>query len=71
MLRLPTETPPGFVALDIGKGCVLVIPERVYLAGLELGKTLRRRQALLQRTAEKPTSQEASGSPIPPKDMAG
>lgn len=41
--------PPGFVSVEIGKGCLLVIPERVYLAGLRLGKTLRRRAALAKR----------------------
>jgi len=35
--------PPGFVAVPL-KGATLVIPERVYVAGLRLGKTLRRRQ---------------------------
>jgi len=34
--------PPGFVAVPLAKGCVCVIPERVYVAGLKLGKTLRR-----------------------------
>jgi len=36
--------PPGFGAVAL-KGTVLVIPERVYVAGLRLGKTLRRREA--------------------------
>ena len=33
--------PPGFVALTLAKGCVCVIPERVYVAGLRLGKALK------------------------------
>jgi hypothetical protein len=44
-----TEPPPGFVALPLAKGCVCVIPERVYVAGLKLGKTLRRREARERR----------------------
>ncbi len=44
------EPPPGMVAVPLGKGCILVIPERVYLAGLKLGKALRRREALSDRT---------------------
>jgi len=48
------------IAVEIGKGCVLVLPERVYLAGLTLGKTLRRRVALLQRT-----QYGASGDDLP------
>ena len=39
------DLPPGFVALTVAKGCVCVIPERVYLAGLRLGKLMRRREA--------------------------
>jgi hypothetical protein len=45
------QSPPGFVAVEIGKGCVLVIPQRVYLAGLRLGKTLRRREVEAKRAA--------------------
>ncbi len=41
--------PPDLVAVDIGKGCLLVIPKRVYLAGLRLGKILRRREAEAKR----------------------
>lgn len=40
----PTDPPPGLVVVPL-KGVVLVIPERVYVAGLRLGKTLRRREA--------------------------
>ena len=47
---MPMNPPPGFVALTLAKGCVCVIPERVYAAGLRLGKTLRRREAMEQRT---------------------
>ncbi len=50
--------PPGMVAVDLGKGCALVIPERVYLAGLKLGKQLRRREAEARREAVR---QEAKG----------
>jgi hypothetical protein len=46
------ETPPGFVAVEIGKGCTLVIPSRVFEAGLKLGKVLRRRSAAARRTAK-------------------
>jgi hypothetical protein len=47
-MTVPIDPPPGFVALDLGKGCVLVIREQVYLAGLKLGKALRRRAAAQQ-----------------------
>jgi len=40
-MQAPTEPPPGFVALPLGKGCVCVIPERVYVAGRRLGKMLQ------------------------------
>ncbi len=41
--------PPGMIRAELGKGVVLVIPERVYLAGLWLGKQLKRREALAAR----------------------
>jgi hypothetical protein len=45
--------PPGFVAVPL-KGAVLVIPERVYVAGLRLGKLLRRREASQRRVPNPP-----------------
>ena len=56
-MKLPTDTPPGFVAIPL-KGAVLVIPERVYVAGLQLGKMLRRREAHTQRL---PTAGSSDG----------
>jgi hypothetical protein len=44
--------PPGFVAVPL-KGAVLVIPEQVYVAGLRLGKMLRRREAREWRCLQK------------------
>jgi hypothetical protein len=46
------DAPPGMVVIPLGKACVLVLPERVYLAGLKLGKALRRRQAEASRAAK-------------------
>lgn len=43
-MKRTMSPPPGFVSGPL-KGAVLVIPERVYVAGLTLGKTLRRREA--------------------------
>ncbi len=54
--------PAGFIALELGKGCVLVIPERIYRAGLALGKQLRRRDVLARRTDPVPDER----SPDPP-----
>ena len=51
MVTAACQPPPGMVAVLLGKGCTLIIPERVYLAGLRLGKTLRRRQVEAKRTA--------------------
>ena len=45
--------PPGFVAVPLAKGCVCVIPEWVYVAGLKLGKTLRRQAARGRRCLQK------------------
>jgi hypothetical protein len=33
--------PRGFVVVPLGKACLLVIPERVYVAKLRLGRTVR------------------------------
>ncbi len=46
------DLPPGFVAVPL-KGAVLVIPERVSVAGLRLGKRLSR-QAASERRAPAP-----------------
>lgn len=51
-MKLPIDPPPGFVTVPL-KGAVLVIPERVFAAGLRLGKTLRRRQAREQWMARR------------------
>jgi hypothetical protein len=55
----PVAAPSGFVAVEIGKGGTLVIPERIYLAGLKLGKSLRRREAEAKRS-------RATDSPVVP-----
>lgn len=47
------DPPPGTVTVQLPGGCLLVLSERVYLAGLKLGKTLRRREALARRTAKR------------------
>lgn len=44
--------PPGMVAVEIGKGCLLVIPERVPLARLKPGKLLRHRQVETKRVVQ-------------------
>ena len=36
-----TDPPPGMIPVPLGKACLLVIPERVYVAGLRLGRPLR------------------------------
>lgn len=45
----PLTPPPNMVAVPLGKGTVLVIPKRVYEAGIKLGKLLKRREALAKR----------------------
>jgi hypothetical protein len=46
----PIEPPPGLIPVEVGKGCVLLLTEGEYLAGLRRGKQLRRREALARRT---------------------
>ena len=60
-MKPPTDAPPGFVAVPL-KGAVLVISERVYVAGLKLGKTLRRREAEAPRS---PTTMERTHEDLP------
>jgi hypothetical protein len=55
------DSPPGLIAVPLAKGCVLVLTEREYLAGIRRGKWWRRRQAMLQRLPE--PSQIATDSP--------
>lgn len=40
------------VSIPLAKGCLLVIPKAVYLAGLRKGKQFRRRAALARRSAK-------------------
>lgn len=56
-----TNPPPGMVAVPL-QGAVPVIPERVYLAGLRLGKQLRRREALAQWTEARKGEHERHAS---------
>ena len=58
------DAPPGFVTVQIGKACILVIPQHVYVAGLKLGKTLRRRVTLAGRTHP-----DLRGTPDPCDDI--
>lgn len=37
--------PPGFVALTLAKGCLCIMPERVYVADLRLEEQIRREAA--------------------------
>ncbi len=48
-LALMVKAPPGYIALPVAKGCIVVIPQQAYLAGLKLGKRLRRREAMVKR----------------------
>lgn len=60
--------PPGFVTVEIGKGCVLLLTFREYRDGLRRGKFYRRRLALVRRLTTNGTS------PLPgqgPGEIAG
>jgi hypothetical protein len=63
----PVAAPSGFVAVEIGKGGTLVIPERSYLAGLKFGTSRRRRAAEAKRSratdAPLKTTSEAHRAP--------
>ena len=60
-MKPPTDAPPGFVAVPL-KGAFLVIPERVHVAGLKLGKTLRHREAEALRS---PTTMKRTHKDVP------
>lgn len=45
-----TDTLAGLIRVPVGKGCILLLTEGEYLAGLRRGKQLRRREALARRT---------------------
>jgi hypothetical protein len=48
-MSTPKPVAPGVEALTLAKECLGVIRERVYAAGLRLGKVLKRREAMAQR----------------------
>ncbi len=50
------------MAVELGKGCLLVLPERVYVAGLKLGKTFRRREA--EKRAQKASAEAGRGGEL-------
>lgn len=60
----PGGLPPGMVAIPLGKGCTLIIPQRIYVAGLKLGKYLRRREAMLKRGTPPPISSAPPQKPL-------
>lgn len=47
--RQAIETPPGFVAVPVGKGCLLLLTDREYVQAVQRGKRFRRRAALARR----------------------
>lgn len=59
--KFPRSTPApyrdipsdGYVKVDAGKGCVLLLTAQEYTQALKRGKTWRRRQARAQRTRER------------------
>ena len=44
-------SPPGLIPVPLTKGCVLLLPEREYTAGIRRGKWGRRTQAMAARAA--------------------
>ena len=51
------DPPPDLIPVPLAKGCVLLLTEREYVAGIRRGKWWRRRQAMARRdqaTSERP-----------------
>lgn len=44
-MNSPTDPRPGLIAVPLAKACRLLIREATYVAGLRLGRLLRRREA--------------------------
>jgi len=65
MATPPGQVPAGFVALELPKGCVCVVPIRIYVAGLRLGKQLRRREVLARRGSSSPDDRAAKPPDVP------
>ena len=53
-MKAPADPPAGLIPAPL-KGAVLLLTAAEYLAGLKRGKTWRRRQALVARTAHDKT----------------
>ena len=52
--------PPDLIPVPLAKGCVLLLTEREYVAGIRRGKWWRRRQAMARRgqaTSERPPAE--------------
>jgi hypothetical protein len=46
---MPTEPPPGVIAVPLTKECLVLLTEREYVAGIRRGKWWRRRAAMERR----------------------
>ncbi len=55
-MTLPPDWPPGYVPIPLGKGCLLMLTQTEYLAGVRRGKLWRRAVAQAQRIADGPQS---------------
>ena len=50
-MRLHTDPPAGLIPVPLGKGCLLLLSQPEYLAGIRRGKVWRRREAEAKRAA--------------------
>jgi hypothetical protein len=57
-MNTPADPPPGMIPVPLAKGCVLLLTEREFTAGLKRGEWWKRRAAV---TAQKP--HERRGEP--------
>ena len=53
---MPTEPPPGVIAVPLTKECLVLLTEREYVAGIRRGKWWRRRAAMERRGQAAPTA---------------
>lgn len=49
----PTQYPSGYLRVEVGKGCVLLLTKAEYIQGLRRGKTWRERNEKGERISER------------------
>jgi len=64
MMRAPDTPPAGLVAVPVGTGCILLLTEPEYVAGIKRGKRWRRALSLRRRSKPSTTGSHQDSGPV-------